>query len=130
MEGKFQTVGGILSGLSGVLLEGYEIHMGTSKLEEGAQELTEICNKNIPSDRKIEGAQNGNIYGSYVHGIFDKSAVTGGIVKALAAAKGMEAEEISNVDFEQFKETQYDILADELRKHLDMERIYQILEKK
>ena len=52
------------------------------------------------------------------------------VVRSLAAAKGIEAEEISSVDFQQFKETQYDILADELRKHLDMERIYQILEKK
>ena len=65
-----------------------------------------------------------------MHGIFDKGAVASEVVRSLAAAKGIEAEEISSVDFQQFKETQYDILADELRKHLDMERIYQILEKK
>ena len=121
---------GILSGLSGVSLEGYEIHMGMSKLEKGEQGLTEICDTNTQSTQKTEGAQKGNIYGSYVHGIFDKGAVASEVVRSLAAAKGIEAEEISSVDFQQFKETQYDILADELRKHLDMERIYQILEKK
>lgn len=130
VSGKFQTVRGILSGLSGVSLEGYEIHMGMSKLEKGEQGLTEICDTNTQSTQKTEGAQKGNIYGSYVHGIFDKGAVASEVVRSLAAAKGIEAEEISSVDFQQFKETQYDILADELRKHLDMERIYQILEKK
>ena len=130
VSGKFQTVRGILSGLSGVSLEGYEIHMGPTKLEKGEQGLTEICDTNTQSTQKTEGAQKGNIYGSYVHGIFDKGAVASEVVRSLAAAKGIEAEEISSVDFQQFKETQYDILADELRKHLDMERIYQILEKK
>lgn len=130
VSGKFQTVGGILSGLSGISLEGYEIHMGMSKLEEGEQGLTEICDTNTQSAQKTEGAQKGNIYGSYVHGIFDKGAVASEVVRSLAAAKGIEAEEISSVDFQQFKETQYDILADELRKHFDMERIYQILGEK
>ena len=32
------------------------------------------------------------------------------------------------VDFAAFKETQYDLLADGLREHLDMKRIYEILE--
>ena len=32
------------------------------------------------------------------------------------------------MDFQEFKETQYDLLAAELRKHLNMETIYRILE--
>ena len=36
--------------------------------------------------------------------------------------------EMEGVDFAAFKETQYDILASELRKHLDMNKIYEILE--
>ena len=37
-------------------------------------------------------------------------------------------EQIHGVDYQTFKETQYDILADALREHLDMKKIYQILE--
>ena len=37
-------------------------------------------------------------------------------------------EDLEGVDFAAFKETQYDILAAELRKHLDMKKIYDILE--
>ena len=36
--------------------------------------------------------------------------------------------EMTGVDFQAFEETQYDILAAELRKHLDMKKIYEILE--
>ena len=38
------------------------------------------------------------------------------------------ASQMTGIDFAAFKETQYDILAAELRKHLDMKKIYEILE--
>ncbi|MCI7812540.1 MAG: cobyric acid synthase [Lachnospiraceae bacterium] len=127
VNGKFQTISGPLSGLGGVELEGYEIHMGVSMLEEGTKELTQISSMNDLSDAKLEGAQKGNVYGSYVHGIFDKEDVAKGIVMALGKMKGLDVSEITGVDFQTFKETQYDLLAEGLRKHLDMEKIYQIL---
>ena len=36
-------------------------------------------------------------------------------------------EEVEGVDLKAFKESQYDLLADTLRKHLDMKEIYQIM---
>ncbi len=36
-------------------------------------------------------------------------------------------EEVEGVDLKAFKESQYDLLADTLRKHLDMKAIYQIM---
>ncbi len=49
-------------------------------------------------------------------------------MEALAKNKGIAMEQIHGVDYQTFKETQYDILADALREHLDMKKIYQILE--
>lgn len=46
----------------------------------------------------------------------------------LGEKKGLDVSEMTGVDFAAFKETQYDILASELRKHLDMKKIYEILE--
>ena len=68
------------------------------------------------------------MYGTYVHGIFDRENVAKGVVTALGKAKGLDVSEITAVDFAAFKESQYDILASELRKHLDMKKIYEILE--
>ena len=49
------------------------------------------------------------------------------VIRAIGRKKGIDVSEMTGVDFAAFKETQYDILAAELRKHLDMEKIYQIL---
>ena len=77
---------------------------------------------------RISWTGHGNVYGTYVHGIFDKEEVAERIVEALAKNKGIAMEQIHGVDYQTFKETQYDILADALREHLDMKKIYQILE--
>ena len=69
-----------------------------------------------------------NVCGTYVHGIFDKEEVALGLVRAVGIRKGIDVSEMEGVDFAAFKETQYDILASELRKHLDMKKIYEILE--
>ena len=63
-----------------------------------------------------------------MHSCFDKEGVAREIVMAIARSKGLDTEAISGVDYQEFKETQYDILADALRKHLDIKRIYEIME--
>lgn len=128
VNGAFQKIYGVLSNLSGTILEGYEIHMGIAKHREGVYPLTSISNHNNESDKKQDGANSGNVYGTYVHGIFDKEDVTKGIIHAIAKLKGIDDSQITGVDYQEFKETQYDILADGLREHLDMGKIYQILE--
>ena len=50
------------------------------------------------------------------------------IISVQIPAKRREHSEMSGVDFKSFKESQYDILAAGLREHLDMKKIYQILE--
>ena len=119
--------GGVLSDLSGVHLEGYEIHMGVSALKEGARPMTRIEDFVAKSGMKDDGAQKGNVYGTYVHGVFDKEEVAKAVITSIAREKGIDASDITGVDFQAFKETQYDILAAGLREHFDMEKIYQIL---
>ena len=130
VSGTFTNVRGVLEGLNGTELEGYEIHMGVSTRKEGAEALTDIGDTNVSGDaRKADGAQYGNVYGSYVHSIFDKEMVADRIVEALGKKKGIDTSEMTGVDYQTFKESQYDILAAELRKHLDMKAIYEILNK-
>ena len=50
------------------------------------------------------------------------------MIRGLGEKKGIDTEHMTGVDFKAFKETQYDLLAAGLREHLDMERIYRILE--
>lgn len=128
VTGNFGRVDGDLSELSGVELEGYEIHMGVTTLKKNSSSLTKIRDHASTQEEKQDGAWEKNVYGTYVHGVFDKEEVAKAVVRALGRKKGIDTEEIIGVDFKEFKETQYDILAQELRKHLDMEAIYGILE--
>lgn len=131
VTGVFQRTEGVLSGLSKVSLEGYEIHMGVTRVGEGASGLTRICDfagKRQDAEEKTDGAQKGNIYGTYVHGVFDKETVAKAVITSLGKAKGIDTSAITGIDFKEFKERQYDILAAELRKHLDIKRIYEIME--
>ncbi len=134
VSGTFENVEGILAGLSGTELEGYEIHMGISSLREDSvgAAMTRIADTNpaaggTQAAYKTDGVQCQNVYGTYVHSIFDRELVADRIIQAIGAAKGIDTSHMTGVDYQTFKETQYDILAAELRKNLDMKKIYEIL---
>lgn len=129
VKGHFQNMSEEWKELSGVELEGYEIHMGESVLLENEKASTATAIQDCVSGAaKTEGAYCDNVCGTYVHGVFDKEDVAEAVVRILGRKKGIDVSEMTGVDFAAFKETQYDILAEELRKHLDMKKIYQILE--
>lgn len=77
--------------------------------------------------KKTDGICKGNIYGTYVHGVFDADGIAAKIVEALAAKKGISMETATLQSYQEFKETQYDKLADTLREYLDMDAVYQMM---
>lgn len=126
VSGAFGQMPEELAELSGIELEGYEIHMGESTRKDGVTSATQICDT-ISGIAKADGACQANVCGTYVHGVFDKEAVPEAIVRILGRRKGIDVSELTGVDFAAWKESQYDLLASELRKHLDMEQIYAIM---
>lgn len=130
IEGKLPKVGGVFSNLSGLGFAGYEIHMGKTKFSESGKETekeTENRKDGLQERKIIVSGRNPNVYGTYVHGIFDKGCIATAVVKALAEKKGMLIEERAFEDYQSFKEKQYDKLADTLREYLNMEDIYGML---
>ncbi|MDD3141947.1 MAG: cobyric acid synthase CobQ, partial [Lachnospiraceae bacterium] len=123
VTGMFQSIEGILKELSGVRLEGYEIHMGISNRNEGAKSLTKL------DSGDVDGTFSRNVYGTYVHGIFDEEQVVKGIVRALLQGKGYDVSSVESFDLLAYKEEQYNQLADIIRDSMDMEAIYAIIEK-
>ena len=118
--GRFGDVSGILSGLSGLAIEGYEIHMG---------ETSAADRQYLSFTYGGTGAQQGNVYGTYIHGLFDRGEIAGAVVRTLADRKGIDVGDVlpSAIDHREFKEREYDRLADILRQHLDMAAIYGML---
>ena len=108
-EGVLPTVAGPLHSLSGLGYKGYEIHMGRSETP-------------IPSISVGE-----NVYGSYIHGIFDAGGIAQAIVADLCRRKGLNPEEAETFDLDAYKQQQYDILADAVRSGMDMDFVYKVL---
>ncbi|MBQ4249579.1 MAG: cobyric acid synthase [Clostridia bacterium] len=108
-RGVFGELDGIFASLCGLSYEGYEIHMGQS-------------GEDLPA---ITGG--GNVYGTYIHGIFDSPRVSETIISALCRNKGIDPDMIKTYDAAGYRERQYDILAQTVRESLDMELIYRIL---
>ena len=127
VTGSFGQLNGVYAKMSGAELEGYEIHMGETLLRGDASTSTSITDA-VTGESKTEGAYLDNVCGTYVHGVFDREEVAEALIAAIGEKKGIDVSDMAGVDFKSFKETQYDILAAELRKHLDMKRIYEILE--
>lgn len=145
VSGYFGQMSGPLEGLSGKAFRGYEIHMGLTRIREmpvrqcGLDKAMpyEHTNEQHVALRKEEesaviGAEcreacDGNIYGSYVHGIFDYGDIAVSLVQILAKQKGINLSELSGHNYAAFKESQYDLLADGLREHMDMKYVYEIL---
>lgn len=106
--GKLAKVDGIFGGLSGMEYEGYEIHMGISP------GFGNIINE-------------GNIYGTYIHGIFDRSEISSEIINSLMKSKGIEISYKDVIDMDKYKEKQYEILAENLEEAIDVDELLAIL---
>lgn len=118
-SGIINETEGIFSPLSGIEVNGYEIHMGDTIVREGKSLLT--------AGGKQDGCIFNNVAGSYIHGIFDNMNVADKIVQILAERKGIGLTNKEKPSMKTYKELQYDILADCVRKSLDMEKIYKIV---
>ena len=108
-EGIFENIPGLFACLNGLAYQGYEIHMGRSM------------------ERRSAVTCKGNVYGSYIHGIFDAPGVAEAILGALCRKKDLDPARLGSFDPKAYKEAQYDKLADAVRSGLDMELVYRVL---
>lgn len=70
----------------------------------------------------------GNVIGTYLHGIFENITWTRQLFNNLREKKGLDQKENTTCSYLELKEAEYERLADHVRKHVDMEKIYQIIE--
>jgi len=133
VSGKINTLNGPLKALSGMDFSGYEIHMGkTSDTKSDLTDIPDIAEtiENIsycPQNGESIISNSGNVYGSYIHGLFDEAGIAEYIVRQTAKIKGIDFDGGKNKSHREFKEEQYDILADMIRSGMDMKAVYSML---
>lgn len=101
------------------LCDGYEIHNGRTSLSGGCDSPCEF--ESGGSDGCMSG--DGKVIGTYIHGILDNDVVIRHLLSAAGAGNG--AAQV--MDKDTFRQLQYDRLANHLRRHIDIDLLYEIL---
>ena len=121
VQGHFGQLSGVFAPLSGAEIEGYEIHMG--RTERGG--TPPFC---LLADGTPEGAAAGNVFGTYLHGLFDTGELTEKLAAWLLACKGLSAADVRAESHAAYKERQYDLLADAVRTAVDIAAVYRAMD--
>ena len=105
---------------AGAKLRGYQIHMGRTETE-----AEPFC---VLPDGTADGAVSGLVFGTYLHGLFDSGELTAALADWLLRRKGLEPVPVQVETHRDYQERQLDLLADTVRKSLDMAAIYRAME--
>ncbi|HBN62906.1 MULTISPECIES: cobyric acid synthase [Duncaniella] len=97
---------------------GYEIHMGRTETKGKATSLNTILDDGTADGCFVDD----RCFGSYIHGLLDNETVVSYLISPYLKEKRNE-----KFDYTAYKEEQYDLLADHLRKHIDIDKLYKIM---
>ena len=124
-----EGLNGYLKNLGGKKVSGYEIHMGVTNRSNEISDLDNIYKNLGEVVNYTEGSVNseGNVFGTYLHGIFDEIDFTRSLLNNIREMKNLDRIESKVSSYKEFKEKEYDKLADFLREHLDIDKIYEIM---
>ena len=119
-----------LRGNAPLRVKGYEIHMGRSRHGAEVKPLLRITQRLGKPVSTPEGAvsKDGRVMGTYLHGIFDEVDFTRALLQWIHRKKGLGERTWDFLSLQEFKEQEYDRLAQIFRDHVDMAAIYRILE--
>lgn len=103
-------------------ITGYEIHMG-STINASEQYFTQ---SDITDN---SGFVKNNILGTYIHGIFENDCFVNSLIKGLTKKSGKNITLEKNINgFDEYKDLQYNILADLVEESLDINKLFNILD--
>ncbi|WP_427338808.1 cobyric acid synthase [Caloranaerobacter sp. DY30410] len=129
VEAEIIYSNGIFKDLKYKDIVGYEIHMGQTKLGSKVKPFTKIRKRLNEETEIYDGAINkeGNVFGTYIHGIFDNINFTREILNKIRLSKGLNQIQSNVNSFKEFKENEYKKLAKLVRENIDMDKIYKIV---
>lgn len=114
----------------GTEVRGYEIHMGVTLDTGGGNSFITINERGGKELTGQDGRVNEGrtVFGTYIHGIFDSAGFTRSFLNMVRERKGLATLANAAPDYWEYKDGQYDKLAEIVRNNIDMEKLYAILE--
>jgi adenosylcobyric acid synthase len=112
------------AGLSG---SGYEIHMGQTQIQ-GGSDLLNVTARNTQVCDDLDGclSSDGHVMGTYMHGFFDTPAITRRWLEHI----GLSGFKVEGHDGFNKRDKAYDLLAEHLVKHVDVDAIEKLIKNK
>lgn len=111
------------------VFEGYEIHMGVSEIIDRSKS----CPLFILEDGREDGmiSSSGLVWGTYLHGIFDNSKFLMNLLnwlwKRKNSAQNCDTSVFQSIDVAAIRERELNRLADTMRRSIDMQALYRII---
>lgn len=108
-------------------IHGYEIHMGRSTPGPTARPLFHITRRDGESSDVQDGlsSADGRVWGTYIHGVFDNDLFRRSFLRILQLRSGKAQIPLAEgYAYTEWKENQYELLAEHVRRHTDVRRIY------
>ena len=102
--------------LAGAVLTGYQIHTGRTAVQG-----VPFCRL---ADGSAEGCVKDNVAGTYLHGLFDTGELTEKLVQLLCSRKDISPASAPLLSMAEYRQQQFDLLADGVRRALDMNALY------
>ena len=118
--------GEIFKDISGEEVTGYEIHEGTTELLNSKPLLNIKKGQGNNDEGLIDGASNGNAFGTYFHGIFHNYNFRREFLNYIRVKKGLEAKHGED-PYETQKDYSLNRLAEIVEENLDMDIIDRLL---
>ncbi len=141
VSARIESGRGILQGLNGLPINGYEIHMGRTEPiqqsgdshgsfnSDGTDYVLRLTQRGGENIDQLDGFVNerGNVWGTYLHGLFANDNFRHAVLSNLLKRKGITTGSLPAGRFKTFsKDREYDRLAELLRGNLDMKLLKEL----
>ncbi len=121
---KIPYLNSIEKNLDKEILEGYEIHMGKNEYKE-----EKLIFENI-EDGSLDGLinENGKVFGTYIHGIFDNDLFRRAFLNFVRESKKLNPLPIqASLNYKKLKEDGFNKLATIIKENIDMKMLMEII---
>ena len=132
-----QVTGRVVTGFGvmGMMLEGYEIHMGRTIILENENVIHPFLIRlhqlaDTPDSYHFDGVMSpdGLVWGTYIHAVLHNDELRHAWLNEARREKGIPIPEEA-VCYNSLRESSFDRLADHVRQHVNMELLYQIIDR-
>ncbi len=104
-----------------IKIKGYEIHKGVTHGPLGVFQIK----RTSTGQSLFDGAVNQNVWGTYIHGVFESDSLRRLLINRHRIKKGLEPVDYG-YSWKKLKESFIDTLAETVKKYLDIDRVWRI----